>query len=105
MLLRYELERLDRLVVARYPSGTIGLPSPPEILMYVHKVGVRAVRHEMRRQDRSHSVTGWDLFLDGKSPEEFTALQMLNWDTDSEVNLAVSYCAQYSEKIRRTTSC
>ena len=99
VMLRTELERLDRLVTSKYPSGTLGLPSPSEMLMYVHKDACRAVKHEMRRQDRTHSVTSWDLFLEGKTPEEFTALQMLHWDTDSDVNKAVSYCAQYSEKI------
>ena len=69
------------------------------MLYYVHKDACRAVNREMRRQDKEQSVTGWDLFLEGKQPEEFVAIQMLHWDTDNDVIKAVSLCRQYSEKI------
>ena len=98
-MLRAEIERLDALVSSRYPSGTKGLPSPTEMLYYVHKDACRAVKREMRRQDKEQSVHGWDLFLEGKQPEEFVAIQMLHWDTDSDIIKAVSLCRQYSDKI------
>ena len=69
------------------------------MLDLIHKKAGKAVRREMRRQDTSKSVKGWDMFLQGKSAEEFSALQMMHWDSDSDVIKAVNYCAQYSEKI------